>query len=69
MAKKSTQRLAAARRHAKTTLFEVDDGRKYVIESSANLRSCQSVEQFMIAQDAELYDFHEAWINDLMEKA
>jgi hypothetical protein len=60
--------LAAARCHAKIVLLATSDNRKFVIESSANLRSCQSIEQFSLIQDGTLYDFHAAWIADVLAK-
>ena len=48
----------AVRCHAKVQLFELDDGRAYVIESSANLRSCRNVEQFCLTCDRGLLDFY-----------
>jgi hypothetical protein len=53
--------------HAKILLMELTDGRSYVVESSANLRSCASVEQITITADAALLAFHRAWINEIME--
>ena len=57
------QTLLAMRNHAKLLLMALDDGRRIVVESSANLRSCRNVEQFTISHDAGLYDFHAAWID------
>ena len=62
-------RLLAARNHAKLLLFEMTDGDHYVMESSANLRSCRMAEQATITADEALYDFHVAWIHDLFERA
>lgn len=55
------QRLIAVRNHAKILLFAIGSAR-YVVESSANLRSCNNLEQFVITQSVALYDFHAAWI-------
>jgi len=55
--------------HAKILLLELSDGRRFTVESSANLRSCGSVEQFFMVNDAELYEFHSGWINSLFDKA
>jgi len=57
------QTLLAMRNHAKLLLMALDDGRRIVVESSANLRSCRNVEQFVISHDTGLYDFHAAWID------
>jgi len=37
---------------------EMNGGRKYVIHGSANLRSSDNIEQFMIEENSELYDFN-----------
>jgi hypothetical protein len=60
-------KVCAMRTHAKLTLMQTTAGAKYVIESSANLRSCKNVEQFVMTQDANLYDFHRQWITDLID--
>jgi len=61
-------RLGAARAHTKVTLYEFGDGQKLVIESSANLRSSDNIEQISLFADAELFDFHAEWIGKLMTK-
>jgi hypothetical protein len=66
---KRGQTLCAARCHAKIMLLETADGRQFVIESSANLRSCQSIEQFTITQAPDLYAFHLAWIMDVVARS
>ena len=53
--------------HAKILLLELTDGRAYTVESSANLRSCASVEQITLTHDRALLDFHRAWITQIME--
>ena len=63
------QRVVAIRSHAKILLFELSDGRRLVIESSANLRSCSNLEQFALTHDAELLAFHKSWIRTLIDKA
>lgn len=63
------QRVVAIRSHAKIVLFELSDGRRLVIESSANLRSCSNLEQFALTHDAELLAFHKSWIRTLIDKA
>lgn len=55
-------RIAAMRTHAKIILIETRS-HAVVIETSANLRSCHNVEQFVIADDRELLDFHARWID------
>ncbi|MCY2990919.1 MAG: hypothetical protein NTY19_24045 [Planctomycetota bacterium] len=60
-------RLAAAESHAKVLLMLTSDGRHYVSESSANIRSCRALEQFALTQDRELFEFHKTWITELMK--
>jgi hypothetical protein len=55
--------------HAKILLLELSDGRSYVVESSANLRSCSSIEQFCLTHDGELLRFHRTWLDSLFTRA
>jgi hypothetical protein len=57
--------VAIVRNHAKVFCLALDDGRRYVIEGSANLRSCRNVEQFIMAEDEQLHDFHAQWIDEV----
>ncbi len=59
-------RVVAMLTHAKILLMELTDGRSFVVESSANLRSCSSIEQIVITHDADLLTFHHEWIDELM---
>jgi hypothetical protein len=61
------QRVYSGLIHAKILLIELDDGRAFTVESSANLRSCASVEQITIFHDRPLLEFHRTWISGLME--
>jgi hypothetical protein len=54
--------LLSPRVHAKITLLRTTNGRHIVIEGSANLRSCLSVEQLTITDDASTYRFHRRWL-------
>jgi hypothetical protein len=56
------QAVLAMRTHCKLLLARMSDGTRYTIESSANLRSCKNVEQFVMTNDRGLYEFHHAWI-------
>ena len=42
-------------------------GRAFTVESSANLRSCSSIEQLCMTHDRALFDFHRGWITNIME--
>jgi hypothetical protein len=51
-------------------LSVLTDGRALVVESSANLRSCSSIEQITMTHEAGLLTFHRKWIDELLsEKA
>jgi hypothetical protein len=52
--------LSVCRTHTKICMFETEmnGGRKYIIHGSANLRSSDNIEQFMIEENSELYDFN-----------
>ena len=52
--------------HAKVVLIETTDGRHFVVESSANLRSCSSIEQITVTHDGDLLAFHRQWIDELL---
>jgi hypothetical protein len=59
-------RTAAARTHAKVITIESVSGSKLALEGSANLRSNGNREQFLLANDAGLHDWHAAWIDKLV---
>jgi len=60
------QRVLSMRTHCKLLLIELGDRRDcYVIESSANLRSCKNVEQSTFSNDRALLDFHRQWLNEI----
>jgi hypothetical protein len=62
-------RVVAMLTHAKVLLIELTDGRGFTVESSANLRSCSSIEQITMTQDAELTAFHRKWIDEILTEA
>ena len=53
--------LAVAAAHTKICLFETDEGFKFVIHGSANLRSSACVEQITIEENSVLYDFYKSF--------
>lgn len=57
------QRCLAMRTHCKIILARMADGSAYVVEASANLRSCKNIEQFVLTRDVGLYAFHRAWLD------
>ena len=62
------QRVVAMLSHAKILLIELTDGRAFTVESSANLRSCSSIEQITMIHDGALLAFHRQWIDELFTK-
>jgi hypothetical protein len=63
------QRVASVRTHAKVLLIELSDGRAFVVESSANLRSCRNIEQSTFTHDRALLDFHRGWMKEIFDQA
>lgn len=59
-------RLVHTRNHAKVMLLQAGSD-YYVVEGSANLRSCMNLEQFALSNDKELFEFHERWITHLLD--
>ena len=59
--------IAAGRTHAKLQLYEFADGRRVVLESSANLRSCRMAEVVTLFADGDLLEFHRGWIREMFE--
>lgn len=57
--------IAVVRTHAKIALLHPNG----VIETSANLRSSQNIEQVTAMADQELHDFHRAWMAPLFGDA
>jgi hypothetical protein len=50
--------LSVCRTHTKICLIENYRDEKFIIHGSANLRSSDNIEQFMIEENKELYDFN-----------
>ncbi|HEV7299221.1 MAG TPA: hypothetical protein VGN72_07645 [Tepidisphaeraceae bacterium] len=59
---KRGQRVKAIRTHCKLIVVRMTGGARYVCESSANLRSCQNIEQFVLTRCPRLYAFHRRWM-------
>jgi hypothetical protein len=62
------QRVAVARSHCKIVTLQLEDGRRFVLEGSANLRTNHNLEQFALARDAELFGFYDAWLAAMVAK-
>jgi len=56
-------RIGTKRTHAKIATLDTNH---LVIETSANLRSSQNVEQLSVFRDRALHDFHAGWIAELL---
>lgn len=62
------QRVGAAVNHNKLALFDLADGRKFVMEGSANLRSCRSIEQVALHGSVALHDWYAEWFDDTLTR-
>lgn len=60
--------LAVTRTHCKLCQFTTDQGHKIVMHGSANLRSNNSLEQLMIEDNSNLYDFNKEFQFDILKK-
>ena len=56
-------RLAHARNHCKVVCLDFEGGNRLALEGSANLRTNSNTEQFCLARDSVLHDWHGAWID------
>lgn len=61
-------RLAASRNHCKVVTLHFASGDRLALEGSANLRTNSNREQFLLANDPELHDWHCAWIDEQVRK-
>ncbi len=57
--------VAVERTHAKVALFQFGKKDRLTIETSANLRSSQNIEQISAIADPKLYEFHREWLDEL----
>lgn len=63
------QRAACCGSHAKVCTLALASGERLAIEGSANLCGNGSArEQFALIHDADLHDWHAAWIDDLVSR-
>jgi hypothetical protein len=61
------QRVGAARSHAKVVTLALEDGRRYVLEGSANLRTNHNLEQFALTRDPALHGFYDGWLRSMVD--
>jgi hypothetical protein len=60
--------LAVASTHTKICIFETHCGLKIVIHGSANLRSSSNIEQIMIEENEDLYNFNKEFHDNIINK-
>lgn len=60
--------LGVAGIHTKTMTLETEDGMKIVMQGSANLRSSANIEQFILEDNPEVYDFYKDYTDKIIEK-
>lgn len=73
---KRGHRMKSARNHSKLILARTAKGvtpadnrdAYYVSESSANLRTCNNLEQLTLIRSREVYEFHAAWIEEVFRQ-
>ena len=53
--------LSVCRTHCKICQFKTSGGKKIVIHGSSNLRSSDNLEQFIIEDNSEMYDFNDSY--------
>lgn len=61
-------RIAYTRSHAKILALDFGDD-CFVVEGSANLRSCYNVEQFTLTNSPALFEFHANWIKGAVDES
>ena len=59
--------LAAARTHTKLAQFETFGFGRVVIHGSANLRTSDNLEQFVIEENESLYNFNDIWLSQILD--
>lgn len=62
------QKFRAALSHAKFFSLELENGKHYTIESSANMTENGNVETHVLSSSKELHNFHCNWINTTLTK-
>jgi hypothetical protein len=60
--------LAVAGTHCKTYQFKTSGGKHIIIHGSVNLRSSSNLEQFVIEDNQDLYNFNKDYQNKIIEK-
>lgn len=60
--------LASAGSHCKTYQFKTSGGKHIIIHGSVNLRSSSNIEQFVIEDNEDFYNFNKEYQNKIVEK-
>lgn len=60
--------LSVSHIHTKTFQIETTEGRKMIMQGSANLCSSANIEQFIFEENPEVYDFYEGIFNKFSNK-
>jgi len=60
--------IGIARTHMKVTQFETKKGNKIVIHGSANLRSSANIEQFVVEENKDIYDFNKLIFSEILKE-
>lgn len=60
--------LAYTHSHAKVFLAKTTTGEHIVFEGSGNLSDNARIEQYIIENNKEVYDFHKEWIEEILHK-
>lgn len=64
---KRGQKLSNNKNHSKVTLMAIAENR-FIIEGSANFTANPRIEQFILSNNVELYEFHKTWMNQILIK-
>lgn len=62
------QRAAAARSHCKIVCLIANDGRRFTLSGSANLRTNSNAEQFCLVHGQAVHDWHAAFVDELVSR-
>jgi hypothetical protein len=60
--------LAVAGTHTKTTLMHLEYDKKLIFHGSANLKSSQNIETFIIESTPELFEFNYNWHKEILKE-
>jgi hypothetical protein len=66
--KKNNFQLAIAATHCKICIFETTTGEHIVIHGSCNLRSSNNIEQLVVEESKELYDFNKTYQDEILKR-